>query len=36
VARLARNAKTASENLCAWLRESALTNTIVRSTTSSS
>lgn len=30
VARLARNTKLASENLCAWLRESALTNTIVR------
>ena len=29
VARLARNTKLASENLCAWLRESALTNTIV-------
>ena len=29
VFRLARNAKIASENLCAWLRESALTNTIV-------
>jgi len=29
VIRLARNAKIASENLCAWLRESALTNTIV-------
>ncbi len=29
VFRLARNAKLASENLCAWLRESALTNTIV-------
>ena len=27
--RLARNTKIASENLCAWLRESALTNTIV-------
>jgi hypothetical protein len=26
---LARNTKIASENLCAWLRESALTNTIV-------
>jgi adenosylhomocysteine nucleosidase len=30
--RLARNTKVASENLCAWLRESALTNTIVIST----
>ena len=29
VLRLARNTKVASENLCAWLRESALTNTIV-------
>lgn len=29
VVRLARNTKLASENLCAWLRESALTNTIV-------
>ncbi len=29
VFRLARNSKIASENLCAWLRESALTNTIV-------
>jgi adenosylhomocysteine nucleosidase len=29
VYRLARNTKLASENLCAWLRESALTNTIV-------
>jgi adenosylhomocysteine nucleosidase len=28
VARLARNTKFASDNLCAWLRESALTNTI--------
>lgn len=27
--RLARNTKLASENLCAWLRESALTNTIL-------
>ncbi|PYV48261.1 MAG: hypothetical protein DMG92_14160 [Acidobacteria bacterium] len=27
--RLARNTQLASENLCAWLRESALTNTIV-------
>jgi len=27
--RLARNTRIASENLCAWLRESALTNTIV-------
>lgn len=30
VIRLARNARIASENLCAWLRESALTNTIVK------
>lgn len=29
VYRLARNTRLASENLCAWLRESALTNTIV-------
>lgn len=29
VAQLARNTKLASENLCAWLRESALTHTIV-------
>jgi hypothetical protein len=29
VARLARNTRIASQNLCAWLRESALTNTIV-------
>ena len=29
VLRLAQNTKLASENLCAWLRESALTNTIV-------
>jgi len=29
VIRFARNTKIASENLCAWLRESALTNTIV-------
>jgi adenosylhomocysteine nucleosidase len=29
VIRLARNTQRASENLCAWLRESALTNTIV-------
>jgi adenosylhomocysteine nucleosidase len=29
VIRLARNTRRASENLCAWLRESALTNTIV-------
>lgn len=29
VFRLARNTRIASENLCAWLRESALTNTIV-------
>jgi nucleoside phosphorylase len=34
VLRLARNTKLASENLCAWLRESALTNTIVVSSTS--
>jgi adenosylhomocysteine nucleosidase len=27
--RLARNTRIASDNLCAWLRESALTNTIV-------
>jgi len=33
VLRLARNARIASENLCAWLRESALTNTIVVSST---
>jgi adenosylhomocysteine nucleosidase len=33
VYRLARNTRIASENLCAWLRESALTNTIVRSST---
>jgi nucleoside phosphorylase len=32
VFRLARNTKLASENLCAWLRESALTNTIVPAT----
>jgi len=32
--RLARNTRTASENLCAWLRESALTNTIVLGSTS--
>ena len=32
-ARLARNTKFASENLCAWLRESALTNTILPETT---
>jgi adenosylhomocysteine nucleosidase len=30
VLRLARNTRIASENLCAWLRESALTNTIVK------
>ncbi len=30
VFRLARNSRIASENLCAWLRESALTNTIVK------
>ena len=29
VVRLARNTERASQNLCAWLRESALTNTIV-------
>jgi adenosylhomocysteine nucleosidase len=29
VIRLARNTRLASENLCAWLRESVLTNTIV-------
>src|SRR5262249_37396797 len=29
VFQLARNTRLASENLCAWLRESALTNTIV-------
>jgi adenosylhomocysteine nucleosidase len=33
VFRLARNTKIASENLCAWLRESALTNTIVPGST---
>jgi len=33
VLRLARNTQLASENLCAWLRESVLTNTIVRSST---
>jgi hypothetical protein len=27
--RLGRNTRIASQNLCAWLRESALTNTIV-------
>jgi adenosylhomocysteine nucleosidase len=32
--RLARNAQTASENLCAWLRESVLTNTIALGFTS--
>jgi adenosylhomocysteine nucleosidase len=32
--RLARNTKRASENLCAWLRESALTHTIVTGATS--
>jgi adenosylhomocysteine nucleosidase len=31
VFRLARNARRASENLCAWLRESAMRNTIVPS-----
>ena len=35
VFRLARNTKLASENLCAWLRESALTNTIVPSRSTS-
>jgi adenosylhomocysteine nucleosidase len=30
VLRLARNTRIASDNLCAWLRESALTNTIVK------
>jgi nucleoside phosphorylase len=29
VARLARNTRLAAENLCSWLRESALTNTII-------
>jgi adenosylhomocysteine nucleosidase len=33
VFRLARNSKIAAENLCAWLRESALTNTIVPGST---
>ena len=32
--RLARNSRVASQNLCAWLRESALTNTIVPGTVS--
>jgi adenosylhomocysteine nucleosidase len=32
VVRLARNTRLATDNLCAWLRESALTNTIVTST----
>ena len=32
VIRMARNTQIASENLCAWLRESALTNTIVSGT----
>jgi adenosylhomocysteine nucleosidase len=32
VFRLARNTRIASENLCAWLRESVLTNTIVPGT----
>ena len=32
--RLARNTQTASENLCSWLRESVLTNTIVLGLTS--
>jgi adenosylhomocysteine nucleosidase len=35
VFRLARNTRIASENLCAWLRESALTNTIVPGTRTS-
>jgi hypothetical protein len=35
VYRLARNSRIASENLCAWLRESALTNTIVPGTNTS-
>jgi nucleoside phosphorylase len=34
VMRLARNTQLASHNLCAWLRESALTNTIVPGTIS--
>ena len=34
VLRLAQNTHMASRNLCAWLRQSALTNTIVPSTTS--
>jgi adenosylhomocysteine nucleosidase len=34
--RLGRNTKVAAENLCAWLRESALTNTIVPGVTSPS
>jgi adenosylhomocysteine nucleosidase len=34
VIRLARNTHLASDNLCAWLRESALTNTIVPGTIS--
>jgi adenosylhomocysteine nucleosidase len=34
VARLARNTRLAAENLCSWLRESALTNTIVPGTLS--
>ncbi len=34
IIRLARNTKLASENLCAWLRESVLTNTIVPGTIS--
>lgn len=33
VLRLAQNTRIASENLCAWLRESALTNTIIVSST---
>jgi hypothetical protein len=32
--RLARNTQLASHNLCAWLRESVLTNTIVPGTIS--
>jgi adenosylhomocysteine nucleosidase len=34
VARLARNTRLAAENLCSWLRESALTNTIIPGTIS--
>jgi adenosylhomocysteine nucleosidase len=33
--RLARNTQLASHNLCAWLRESVLTNTIIPGTISS-